>query len=188
MFPHFFIILVSFHLFLIFSLPYVSSFFVHFLMLLHFSSFSQRSFICSSFVPHFDSFFLSLFFSFFILFMFSFFDFLHVFIVSFFFIFFSSFFSFHWSEQTPKPTKNRPEVPIGKKDDVRLWKFDFWASVDREEVPSGPFEGDFAFVFLFLFLFSGAQNLIFLGPQVFQPKFLFRTSCSILLFTKVFNL
>ena len=74
------------------------------------------------------------------------------FISVFFFLFF-----FQSSQQTPKPTKKRPE------------KFDFWASVDMDGARSGPFEGDFAFMFFFSFLCD--ENLIILGLNCFANSY-----------------
>ena len=84
-----------------------------------------------------------------------------------FFLFFSSSFSFFFlfffqsSEQMPKPTKHRREVPVVKKTIFCCENLIFgprWTG-KREGVRKGPFEGDFPFLFLqkkkfLLFLFS----------------------------------
>ena len=58
-----------------------------------------------------------------------------------------------WSEQTPKPAKNRREVPLVQRPDFLCENLNFGPRVTGEGVRSGPFESDFAFMF-FISLFS----------------------------------
>ena len=128
-FPHwwsFFLMFVHvFHVFFFFF--FILNMFFCFFSSLHFCSHSMFNFLNFFFLVYFLDF----------SFLFSFFTLFHFFCFSssvecFGIFFFFFFFLFQSSEQTPKPAKKSSRGSYCKKDDFLLWKFDFWASVDRE--------------------------------------------------------